>query len=300
MREQTMKLNQELAKIYYTAAEARHVLGIDEEAFQYWGRTERIKRIYLPGRKQAVYSKKEINKIASKQEATMLAEKMTGLEYRKATVNDLDAEVELASLVFGARASLPEAVSRRRSFIEKNPDTTYHLYDGDHLVAYINLFPFNQEAIAAFKEGTRGWLLGLDKLKQFTPDDPLECVMIDMVTTPTVPPARRGTYAQMLLEGFSRTLEDWGEKGIEITKVYAASNTPSGIRIIKHAGFQVIKEVSTGRFTFELDVETSETRMLIGYKEALKSWKDNKLSDTSRPKSRRSGKPLVQSVETRP
>src|SRR5450755_559618 len=195
-----MKLNKELANVYYTAAEAREALGLDEEAFQYWGRTERIKRIYLPNRKQAVYSKKEVNSIASKMETAILAEKPFGLEYRKATPNDLDHEIELANLVFGARASIPEMINLRRSFIEKNPDTTYHLYDGDHLAAYINLFPFDQEAISKFKEGERGWFLGVDHLEQFQSSKPLECIIIDMATTPTVPPARRSTYAQILLE----------------------------------------------------------------------------------------------------
>ena len=69
-----MKLNAELAKIYYAAADARKILGLDEESFQYWGRTERIHRIYLPGRKHPVYSKSEINKIAGQIEATMLKE----------------------------------------------------------------------------------------------------------------------------------------------------------------------------------------------------------------------------------
>lgn len=290
-----MKLSPELTKLYYTAAQARQALGIDEEAFQYWGRTERVTRIYLPGRKQAVYSRKEINRIASKQEATMLVEATPGLEFRSATINDIDAEVELASLVFGARASLPEAVSRRTSYLEKNPNTTYHLYNGDHLVAYINIFPFNQSAIAAFRDGTRGWLLGVDNMEQFTPGKPLECIIIDIATTPTVPPERRGTYAQVLLENFTKRLEEWGEKGIDITKVYAASNTPSGIRIIKHAGFSVIKEIGkgTGRFTFELDVNTAETRILIGYKEALKNWKDQQSATQPKEKNKRTKKPTV-------
>jgi hypothetical protein len=269
-----MKLSKELANVYYTAAEAREVLGLDEEAFQYWGRTERIKRIKLPGRKQSVYSKKEVNNIASKMEAAMLAEKLTGLEYRKATLNDLDHEVELAHLVFGARASNPEMINLRRSFLEKNPDITYHLYDGDHLVAYINLIPLDQEAIARFKEGERGWFLGTDHIEQFQPGKPLECIIIDMATTPTVPPARRGTYAQILLEGFTRNLAKWGQIGVEISKVYAASNTASGIRILKHAGFQTIKDLGNGRYVFELDVNASEARILLGYKEAIRHWKE--------------------------
>lgn len=275
-----MKLSKELAKVYYTAAEAREALGLDEEAFQYWGRSERIKRIHLPGRKQAVYSKKEVNSIASKMEAAMLAEKLTGLEYRKATLNDLDHEVELAHLVFGARASNPEMINLRRSFLEKNPDITYHLYDGDHLVAYTNLIPFDQEAIANFKEGERGWFLGIDHIELFQPGKQLECVMIDMATTPTVPPARRGTYAQILLEGFTKNLVEWGQIGIEISKVYAASNTASGIRILKHAGFQTIKDLGSGRYVFELDIDASETRILLGYKEAIRRWKEQQ-NDTN-------------------
>ncbi len=269
-----MKLNPELAKFYYTAAEARDVLGIDEEAFQYWGRTERIKRIHLPGRKQAVYSKKEINSIASKMETALLVEKMGGLEYKKATINDLDQEIGLANLVFGARAGNPEMIELRRSFIEKNPDTTYHLYDGDYLAAYINLFPFDQEAIAKFKEGQRGWFLGVDHMQQFEPGKPLECIIIDMATTPAVPPARRSTYAQILLSSLITNLNEWAQKGIEISKVYAASNTASGIRILKHAGFQIINDLGNGRYVFELDIETTESKLLIEYKEIARLRKE--------------------------
>ncbi|GHO83245.1 hypothetical protein [Dictyobacter formicarum] len=286
-----MKLSKELAELYYSAADARKVLGIDEDTFQYWGKTERVKRVYLPGRRHPVYSKQAINKLAGQIEATMLAERAIGLEYRKATVNDMDAEVELACLVFGSRAGLPEAVALRRAFREKNPDSTYHLYDGDHLVAYINIFPLEHQAIEQFKEGTRGWLLGAENVETFDPGKPLECIIIDLATTPTVPPARRGTYAQILLENFSRTLTSWGESGIEIAKVYAASNTPSGIRIIRHAGFSTFKEVSTGRFTFELDIESSENRMLLEYKEALNDWKQRRQTSVTSPSKGRAKKP---------
>jgi len=282
-----MKLSKELANVYYTAAEARAMLGLDEEAFQYWGRTERIKRIYLPNRKQAVYSKKEVNSIANKMETAMLAEKLTGLEYRQATLNDLDQEIGLAHLVFGTRASLPEMIKLRRSFLEANPNTTFHLYDGDHLVAYMNLFPFDQEAIDKFKEGERGWFLGVDHLEQFQPGKPLECIIIDMATTQTVPPARRGTYAQILLEGFTLNIEEWGLRGIEISKVYAASNTASGIRILKHAGFQTIKELGNNRYVFELDINTSKARILTGYKEAIKQWKEQQNGIKTTPTRRR-------------
>ena len=264
-----MKLSPELAKVYYTAAEARSVLGLDEEAFQYWGRTGRIKRVYLPGRKQAVYPKKEINYIAGKVEAAILTENASGLTYRKVTIDDLDHEIELAQLVFGARAGIPDMINRRKAYMQVNEDTTYHLYDGDHLAAYINIFPFDQIAINDFKDGTRGWFLGTDHLEQFKPGKPLQCIIIDMATTPTVPPARRSTYAQLRIEGFGKTLEIMASNGVEVSKLYAASNTASGIRILRHAGFQEIKNLGNERYIFELDIQSSPSKILLGYKEIL-------------------------------
>ncbi len=95
-----MKLGK-LSEFYYTAAEARRVLGVDESTFQYWGKEGRITRVILPGRKQPVYSKKEINDLAHEIEATVIMEKAKGPEFRRATVDDLEEENQLAQLVFG-------------------------------------------------------------------------------------------------------------------------------------------------------------------------------------------------------
>src|SRR5579863_3736832 len=126
-----MKLGR-LSEYYYTAAEAKKILGVDDSTFQYWGQTERISRIILPGRKLPVYSKKEIDAIAHGIEAAIIIEKAQESEFRKATVQDLEEENQLAQLVFGKAASkMP-----RKTFLEKNPDIDYHLYDQGKLVAY--------------------------------------------------------------------------------------------------------------------------------------------------------------------
>src|SRR5258708_3106273 len=98
-----MKLG-ELSKNYYNAAEARKALGLDEESFQYWGRTERIRRIYLPGRKQPVYSRSEIDRMATQIAASILAEYSESSVFKKATVDDIEQEAKLARLLFGERA----------------------------------------------------------------------------------------------------------------------------------------------------------------------------------------------------
>src|SRR5579863_9172378 len=137
-----MRLDKQLAKYYYTTAQARKVLGLDEEAFQYWVRKGRISKKILPGRVQGVYSKKEVNNLASQIMATILAEQPEGVEFRKATLDDLEQEIQLAHLVFGEKA---EARNERRAFLQRNPDVDYHLYDQDKLVAYILIVPLKHD-----------------------------------------------------------------------------------------------------------------------------------------------------------
>ncbi len=267
-----MKLGK-LGEIYYTAAQARKVLGIDEDTFQYWGKSQRIKRIHLPGRKQAVYSKKEINDMANRIEAVAIAEKGDGIEFRKATISDLDEEYKLARITFGRNADTEEIRKGKQAFLKKNPDINYHLYDHGNFVGCIDIVPLKHEAIRSFLEGkVIAWLIDPENIEQFEPGKPLECLIIDMLTTPGVEPIRRSSYAARLIANFIRVLEEWGEKGVEISKVYSVSDTPSGIRVLKNAGFQIIDENDKGRICFELDISKSNEKILRGYKEALEQW----------------------------
>lgn len=266
-----MKLNKELAKLYYTAAEARKELGLDEEAFQYWVRRDRIKKVILPGRSQGVYSRKEVNEMRNQINATIVAEQI-GTEFRKATVDDIEQEAKLAHLVFGAKA---EAIAERKAFLERNPNIDYHLYDQGTLVAYIIIVPMKKKAIEDFLHAKMGaWLINPDNIEQFIPGEPRECLIIDMVTTPNVPPLARTTYGAKLLTGLIKVLANEGRKGIEITEIYAASDTPQGIRILRNAGFEEMYEARKGRFSYKLDVTTSKEKILKEYQDALKEWKE--------------------------
>lgn len=264
-----MKLGK-LAEFYYTAAEARKKLGLDESTFQYWGKEERITRVYLPGRKQPVYSKKEIDDLANEIEAAVIIEKAKEVEFRKATFEDLEEENQLAQLVFGrAAAALP-----RKMYLESNPEGDYHLYDQGKLVAYLTLFPLKKEVIASFMRGEiRGWQIEPHDIEQLTPGKPIEILLMDMVTTPTVPPQKRKEYGRFMLVNLLKVLQSWGAKGIEITKIHAIGGTSNGQHILESAKFTRGEKLGTGRVPYVLDVGQSNTRWLKGYKEAFEGWK---------------------------
>jgi len=273
--------------LYYTAAEARKILDLSDDKFQYWVRVGRIEKVRLPGRKQYSYPKRSIDRLAKRIEAAIIAEEEEGLEFRKAILNDLEEEYALSYLLFGKGA---HTVETRKAFMEQNPDIDYHLYDRGELVAFINIIPFQHDTITQFITGKkRGKELDPSTVEPFVPDKPLECIIMEMSTTPTVPPGRRTVYGEQLLLGFSEMLEEWGKQGVIFTKFYATSSTQTGIRILRTANFQEIADLGRGRLAFELDISTSNAKMVKGYKEALEQLRKEE-ETSSRNEGKKRGK----------
>ena len=125
------------------------------------------------------------------------------------------------------------------------------------------------------------WKINPDDIEDFAPEKPLKLLIIDMITTPIVPPIRRTFYGSRLLSGLIKILTEMGRHGIEITKIYATSDTPDGIRILKKAGFQVVHESRKGRLSFELDIANSNEKILVEYKDNLAKVESKKQIKTS-------------------
>lgn len=265
-------LDERLSKIYYTAAQARTVLGLDKDTFNYWVKIGKIQKRTIAG-SHGLYARKDIDTLAADIEAILMMDAPEPLTFRRATLEDLEKEDILAHLVFGQPAITPEIRQARRAYLQKNKDSFWHLYDQERLVSFINIVPLRQAAYEAFRHGQRGWTFDLEDIEQFAPGHPLQCIIIDFVTTPTVPPRKRKQYAARVISELGKTLIRWGEMGIEITHVAAASATETGQAILQNAGFRVVGDSGHGRLIYELDVLSSEAKMLRGYKSSLEEWR---------------------------
>jgi hypothetical protein len=221
-----------------------------------------------------VYSKVEIDRKARLIEAAMFLDTKE-LEYKAATPQEVDAETHLAHLIYGRRVLTPEAQRLRRQLVEINPESTWLLYDRDILAASINIVPLMHTAIEEFKQGVRGWLfVGREQVKQFVPSEPLEVIVIDLMTTPAVPPEKRNFYAQALLRELAlTTLRQWGARGVEIQDLYACGSTDAGRKLLRNRWFRELGEPVPGRVIFELpDVLHSDFHLLKPYQEAFAEW----------------------------
>ena len=259
-----VKLDETLAKLYYDPKGARDALGISIDKFNYWIEIGIVQPVTLPQLKHRVFAKSHIDALGRHLEALLLAAAREHLEFRVATVEDMAKENELAFLVFGEAAKNPDTMQARRAFLEANPNSTYHLYERGLLVASINFVPLEHWAIEEFREGRRGWTFPLSAIRQFAPGPPLECIIIDMMTNPSVPHDKRTLYGMELLSGFSGVLEVWGEQGIEIERVLSSGGTKDGRRLLETAGFTFLGNRGGSRNIYELEVAEAKIKLLQG------------------------------------
>lgn len=264
-----------VSELYYTAAEARAVLGLNEHTFQTWVKAGKITRKKLPGIAYGLYLKREIDRKARLIESAMLLDTSGELELKAASVAEIDAEIHLAHLIYGKRVLKPEMQRARRQLVETNPESTWLLYDRDMLAASLNIVPIDQEAIEQFKQGVRGWLFVPAHVKQYEPGEPLDLIIIDFMTTPGVPPEKRNFYGEALLRELAHVVfPQWGARGVEVRNLYACGSTNAGRKVLRNRWFRELGEPVSGRVIFELpDVLRSDMVLLKPYQEAYAAWK---------------------------
>lgn len=266
-------LSQQVADKYYTAQEAQRRLGMTRDMFNHHVKQGAIKKTTFVGT-HGYYLKAEIDALAEKIEYTLLTADIPSLEYRAATVDDLDELNRMAYLNFGDLSRSPERIAARKRFLEANPNSTFVLYNYHALVASLDIVPLKHPAILEFREGKRGWLFPNEMIEQFEPSHPLECIIIDTMTTTNAPITKREYYASVLLRRFgSQTLVEWGNRGIDIQTIDACGGFEFGKRILRNAGFVSLGIKNNSREIFHLDVGQSDLLPLKPYKDAIANWK---------------------------
>lgn len=259
----------QVAEKYYTAQEAQRRLGMTKDMFNHHVKQGAIKKTTFVGA-HGYYLKAEIDALAERIEYTLLTAEIPSLEYRPAIFDDLDTLNRMAYLNFGELSRSPERAAARRRFLEVNPNSTFVLLNYNTVVASLDIVPLKHDAILEFREGKRGWHFPNEMIEQYEPGHRLECIIIDMMTTTNAPLTKREYYASTLLRRFgTRTLVEWGMRGIDIATIDACGGFEQGKRILSNAGFISLGIKSSNREIYHLDIDRSDLTPLRPYKEAL-------------------------------
>lgn len=271
---------------YYTAKEAYVRLGLSRDAFNSMVRRNPDdfgKKILWRG--HGYYSKDRIDNKKQEIEALLISDTRVNLKFRAAREEDLEQEDHMAYLNFGSGSLSPERKKSRRQYLAANPYSTFHLYDGNQLVAFLNLIPMKHESITKFREGVRGWTFPIDQIEQFESGHRLECIIIDMATITNAPPEKRNRFGGYLLHHMALNLIELGKQGVDIKTIDACGGTLEGKKILQKAGFEFTgtfkipainkPEVLVDRDMYHLDIDSTNSPLFNRYKQAVQQWKQN-------------------------
>jgi hypothetical protein len=186
------------------------------------------------------------------------------VEFSRATPDDMEGVYAVAAQLFGHTTS----AEARKPLVALCPDGNYIVRDNGQIVAYIHIQPLKPDRMAAFMRGEiRGSQIRADDLECFVPGKSAD-VLIKSVGAIGKDQWPR-YYLRRLLLGAVR---DMGSKGILISKIYATSETETGIAMSIHAQMKSLGKIGKDRYAFELDVATSELPLMQVYKRAYAEW----------------------------
>jgi tetratricopeptide (TPR) repeat protein len=240
-------------------------------------------KVLLPSEKYSASLKKEIDVLAKEMFTYMKTNETQtqGIAFMKATTEDIQEEFDMATSMFGDAV---HSIATREAWLQKNPDTDFIVRDRGIIVGFINMLPVKPETIKRFMDGKmRGWEILADDVLPYTPNSTLECIVMGMATAPEAERTRRAQYGAKLISGLLDFLQTLAQQNIVITKFYATSVTPTGIAILRNAGFQDIGQIGK-RIAFELDTMTSTSQLATAYRETLKRYTAHEENSTSSEK----------------
>jgi hypothetical protein len=261
---------QSAPKNFYTATEAIERLGMKRNTFFTYVREGKIKKITPPGHKEGYYPKTEIDKMARIRELAILEYAAEPSTFTRATEEDLRGIHDLSVSLFGIINST--SYETMLSWYRKNPQTYYVTKQEGIVTGYIGFLHINPETterIMAVVEPGRPSPTETEILP-FITGTPIEGLWVGLGVLPGLSELQARQQGMHLINGAIDVLEGLARKGMPVKKLYATSQTTSGIRLSRKLGFEEISSPGEPLIRFELDLEKSTSPLLKKYREIVK------------------------------
>ncbi|HJT54857.1 MAG TPA: helix-turn-helix domain-containing protein [Ktedonobacteraceae bacterium] len=252
---------------YYTAAQVKEKLGITQGTLYNYVRNGTLKPVTPPGKRQGVYSRKEVDQLAHELRAFMATRQKSASIFARATAQDVSDCAKLSDDFF---SGLHFDVEKQIAWMKKNPDICYVVKDEGKVVGYVLMLPLAPQKIERFLRGEESSLdLETEDIEEFIPGKPVHIYMASIVVTSKGSLFERRTYGARLVGGLFKVLIDLGKRGIILKTIAARSSKPDGIRLLRGIGFTELLS-NTDRKNFVIDVGKSGIKEIVEYKQALK------------------------------
>lgn len=267
---------------YLTSSQAAEILKCSVSMVYTYERSGRLKKEVPKGRKQGFFKRSEVEALAAgmaeffEMPLESQTPDMNDLVFAQATPNDVEGIYKVAASLFGSTTS----AEARKPLIALCPQGNYIVRWKEKIVAYIHIQPLKHESMMDFMAGKiRGKDITVNDLDCFTPEKSVECLVKSIGAVKDIGPddsSRRLNQLHFLfklLRGTALEIAKLGTQGVNITKLYATSETVTGIEMAYSAHMEMFgKPFKGGRFRYVLDVQQSDIPLLQPYKHALADW----------------------------
>lgn len=253
---------------YYTATEVKQVLGVTHGMLYQYVRNGHLHPVTPPGKKQGVYPKKEVDKLALELQAFfMYREKLSTTFMRVTSREEMGKCLDISQELFGVgREILDECME----MIERNPYICYALKASDQTtIGYTGITPLKPGKLNSTLAQTLPVRVLPEDMEVFETGKHLDIFIGVMAIKPGFTNAEKHTYGSRLISGLAEVIIELGRKGIVVGTIAARSDTADGIRLLKHAGFTEIPRATPERRTFIINVQESGMPFMERYKKAL-------------------------------
>lgn len=224
---------------FYTASEAIKKLGIPRSTFFVLVQTGQIPKVIPPLRKQAIYPKEEIDKIAASQSLVLqsVVQEVDGLKFVIPSKEDFEQIVEIDKLLFPGETWMTAKELQQR--LPYNPEVTHILKNikTNQVVGYISMSPLKQKTLEKLIE------LEIDETSllpedfaPYIPEMPLDCYVVSIAARPGSGISQQ-IYAGKLIYGVKDYLLELLNRGVIIKHIYTIATTRDGDRLAKNLGF---------------------------------------------------------------
>jgi hypothetical protein len=238
-----------------------------------------IDRVRLEGRTHGFYQESQllaiINSRRNADHKTLLKnifDEEHKVVCRQATTADMDGVYAVAEKLFGHTTF----AENRVPLVRRVPEGNMVVTDKGKIVSYIHIQPLLPAPLKEFLNGDiRGEHLIDDYLDPFESGKVVN-VLVKSVGSYHEHASTRKRYSKALFIGLKSEIKRWGECGYIINKVYATSETSSGIDAA--ADFQMTSlgkmkgTKGKRRFAYVLDPMTTHHPFFKGYQDAITQW----------------------------
>lgn len=226
---------------YYKASEAMKKLDLPRSTFFILVQTGQIPKIHLPLRKQALYPKEEIDKLAAERAMVLSKEAIQetkNLKLMVPSIEDFEQIVDIDRLLFPEETWITAKELQQRLLY--NPKTTHILKNmkANIVLGYISMSPLKQNILEKLiKLEIDETSIRPEDFMPYVPNDPLDCYIVSMAARPG-PNIAPKIYAGRLIYAMKDFILEALERGIIIRHIYTIAITEDGDRLAQGLDFQ--------------------------------------------------------------